>query len=115
MTDAAPAEATQGEREGLPGRRIIVVGPSCAGKTTLAERLAELLGVPFVELDALYWKPGWEESSDEEFVPRVMEATAGDGWVVAAPTIGRRSRRCGRARTLRCGLTCRCASSRGES
>ena len=42
-----------------------------------------MLGVPFVELDALFWKPGWVESSDEEFMPKVAEATAGDGWVVA--------------------------------
>ncbi|MEX0781574.1 MAG: adenylate kinase [Dehalococcoidia bacterium] len=49
----------------------------------MAERLAGLLGVPFVELDALFWKPGWEESSDEEFIEKVRGATAGDQWVVA--------------------------------
>ncbi len=83
MTDAAPADAAPAGSERLQGRRIIVIGPSCAGKSTLGHRLAEFLDVPFVELDALFWKPGWEESTDEEFVPKVLEATAGEGWVVA--------------------------------
>jgi adenylate kinase family enzyme len=69
--------------ESALGRRIVVVGSSCAGKSTLGERLAGLLGVPFVELDALHWKPGWQESTDEEFVPKLAAATESDGWVVA--------------------------------
>jgi adenylate kinase family enzyme len=64
-------------------RRIVIVGSSCAGKSTLGERLAGLLQAPFVELDALHWKPNWQESTDEEFIPKVAAATAGDGWVVA--------------------------------
>ncbi|MGH7752955.1 MAG: adenylate kinase [Gemmatimonadales bacterium] len=64
-------------------RRVIVIGPSCAGKSTLGELLAAVLGVPFVELDALFWKPGWVGSADEEFMPRIKAATDGDGWVVA--------------------------------
>ena len=36
------------------GRRIAVVGPMCSGKSTLAALLAERLGMPFVELDALF-------------------------------------------------------------
>ena len=63
--------------------RIIVVGPSCSGKSTLAESLAGLLDVPFVELDALYWKPGWTHPTDDEFRANLCQATAGDGWVVA--------------------------------
>jgi len=65
------------------GQRIIVVGASCSGKSTLGERLAGLLEVPFVELDALYWKPGWAAPPEEEFRAKLFEATANDGWVVA--------------------------------
>ncbi|MPZ98187.1 MAG: adenylate kinase [Dehalococcoidia bacterium] len=65
------------------GRRVIVIGNTSAGKSTLAERLAGRLGVPFVELDALFWKPGWVEAEDEEFRTRVRDATAGDAWVIA--------------------------------
>ena len=65
------------------GQRVIVVGSSCSGKSTLGERLASLLGVPFVELDALYWKPNWVGTDDDEFKEKIRAATAGDGWVVA--------------------------------
>jgi adenylate kinase family enzyme len=61
----------------------VVVGSTCSGKSTLAQRLAALHGVPFVELDALYWKPGWVGSSDDEFFARIAEATGGDAWVIA--------------------------------
>lgn len=61
--------------------RIVVVGTSGAGKTTLARRLAKLHDVPFVELDALYWDPGWTEVSNETMRARVEAAVSGDGWV----------------------------------
>lgn len=65
------------------GRRVIVLGSSCTGKSTLGARLALLLEVPFVELDALFWKPDWVETPDAEFQEKVLAATAGEGWVVA--------------------------------
>jgi adenylate kinase family enzyme len=65
--------------------RIVVVGTSGAGKTTMAQALAATLAIPHVELDALHWDPGWKALSiadPDEFVRRVTSATAGDGWVV---------------------------------
>lgn len=63
-------------------RRINVVGTSASGKTTLAASLAELVGVPHIELDALHWEPNWTEASDEVMRQRVISAIAADGWVV---------------------------------
>lgn len=68
------------------GERIHVVGNSNAGKTTLASRLSELLGLPLVELDAINWQPGWvglNTTAPSEFEKRVAHATSGDRWVVA--------------------------------
>jgi len=48
----------------------------------VARRAAEALGVPFVELDALHWEPGWQEAPDEVLRERVSEATRGSMWVV---------------------------------
>lgn len=69
--------------DGLP-QRVWICGLSGSGKTTVARRLAAILGVPHVELDALHWRhrPDWGMPSDEEFLPEVREATAGDAWVV---------------------------------
>jgi len=63
-----------------------VIGNSCSGKSTLGERLARVLDVPFVELDAINWQLNWvglNATDPEEFVRRIREATADDGWVVA--------------------------------
>lgn len=62
-------------------RRILIVGNSGGGKTTLARRLGDKLGLPVVYLDTLFWKPGWVESERAEFRARVAEALAGPAWV----------------------------------
>lgn len=62
--------------------RVNVVGTSAVGKSTLAASLAQLLGVPHVELDALHWEPNWTEAADDVLRQRVQAAIAGDGWVV---------------------------------
>jgi adenylate kinase family enzyme len=62
--------------------KIAVIGTSGSGKTTVARELARRLGVPHVELDALYHGPGWTETPVEEFRRRVVAATDADGWVV---------------------------------
>jgi len=62
-------------------RCVNVIGNSCAGKSTFAARLAAAIGVPHVELDVLYWEPGWIEVPREVFRHRVAAATAGSGWV----------------------------------
>ena len=63
-------------------KRIVVVGGSGSGKTTVVGRLAELRDLPYVELDALHWGPNWTPCPDDEFRTLVEDAIAGDGWVV---------------------------------
>ena len=48
--------------------RINVIGTSGSGKSSFSKRLAEKLDVPYIELDALHWKPNWTESTDEELI-----------------------------------------------
>ncbi len=68
----------------LPGlERVVVVGPSGSGKSTLGLRLAETLGSPHVEMDALHWEPGWVEAPDAVVLERLLRATAGPRWVVS--------------------------------
>ena len=64
--------------------RVVVVGTSGAGKSTMARSLSAALGLRFVELDAINWQADWRALDQEdkaEFRRRVAEATAGDGWV----------------------------------
>jgi adenylate kinase family enzyme len=65
--------------------RIVVVGTSGAGKTTLARRIAAQLEIEHIELDAITWLAGWcdlTRSDPEEYLRRVTEATRGEAWVV---------------------------------
>jgi adenylate kinase family enzyme len=64
--------------------RIVVVGTSGAGKTTMAREIAAALDLPCIELDRLNWNPNWEalcETDPNEFVRRVSEAIAANAWV----------------------------------
>jgi hypothetical protein len=62
--------------------RIVVVGSTGSGKTTLARAIAARLDLPYVELDALHWEPNWSEAPDDVFRRRVETALAPGRWVV---------------------------------
>ena len=63
-------------------RRIVVVGTTGCGKTTLARQLAQRLTIPHVELDALHWDPGWTPAPPDLFRERTAQALRGEAWVV---------------------------------
>ncbi len=62
--------------------RVIVIGTSCAGKTTFAERLAKQLGSRHQQIDALYWLPGWTPRPSAEFARILSAAAAEERWVM---------------------------------
>jgi adenylate kinase family enzyme len=64
-------------------RRVAIVGPSGAGKTTLAQHLAAQIDGDVIDLDPLYHGPDWTRSPVPEFRGRVAEATTAERWVVA--------------------------------
>ncbi len=63
-------------------QRVNVVGTSSAGKSTFARRLADLLAAPHVELDRLFWEPGWRPASEDRFQISLQQAIQGDHWVI---------------------------------
>ena len=62
--------------------RVIIIGCGGAGKSTLARKLGEKTGLPVVHLDKLFWKPGWEQVSREEFDELHRQALAEDQWIM---------------------------------
>jgi adenylate kinase family enzyme len=62
-------------------RRIVIMGTTGSGKTTLAAHLARHLGVPRIELDELNWRPNWTMAPREQFRVAVDVATSGPAWV----------------------------------
>ena len=71
------------DAKSFPYTRLVVIGTTSSGKSTLAEKLSQRLALDFVELDALYWQPNWVGTPNDEFAAKVDNATHGDRWVVA--------------------------------
>jgi adenylate kinase family enzyme len=64
-----------------PPQRIVVIGTTGSGKTTLARQISQRLDIPHIELDYLHWEPHWIEVPTEVFRERVEAAIAPDAWV----------------------------------
>ncbi|MEY2476515.1 MAG: hypothetical protein QOG87_1830 [Actinomycetota bacterium] len=63
-------------------QRVSVVGNAGSGKSRLARRLAAILGVPHVELDAIHHLPNWSPIDPDEFLLAVGAIAATDSWVI---------------------------------
>ena len=62
--------------------RIVILGTTGSGKTTLSQRLSRILSVPTVELDAIRHGPNWVETPDDVFRQRVADSLCEDVWIV---------------------------------
>lgn len=62
--------------------RIVIVGTTGAGKTTLSKALSRIMGLPRSELDSFRHEANWVEADDSVFRARVADAINGDQWIV---------------------------------
>jgi adenylate kinase family enzyme len=63
-------------------KRILVLGPSGSGKTYLSRRLAALLKVESIHLDAQFWKPGWVGTPQDQWRDTVAALVRKPAWVI---------------------------------
>ena len=63
-------------------KRLVIIGPGASGKSTLALRLAEVTGLPVVELDKLFWRPGLLPTPRDEWVAAQQRLVLGEGWIM---------------------------------
>ncbi|KAK0488033.1 AAA domain-containing protein [Armillaria luteobubalina] len=64
--------------------RIHIVGNSGTGKSTVAKKLSQILDIPYVSLDSLFWRPNWEETPHAEFKALVSKTMNDNpnGWII---------------------------------
>ena len=63
-------------------KRVLVIGCGGAGKSTLARRMGKVLGLPVIFLDKHFWKPGWVETPQGEWVEILKRLVARDAWIM---------------------------------
>lgn len=64
-------------------KRVLIIGSSGAGKTTLAGKLGAAIGIPVVHLDQLYWQPGWREPDKPTWIETVLKPELEkDSWIM---------------------------------
>ena len=62
--------------------RVLIIGCSGSGKSTLARAMGEKLGLPVIHLDQLWWKPGWENFTREEFDEKLNAVLTESRWIM---------------------------------
>lgn len=77
---AATAEAKAAPPAAL--RRIAILGGGGAGKSTLARRLGDALGLPVIHLDRLVFGPGWTRRETAAMCADLSAALEPGAWIV---------------------------------
>jgi adenylate kinase family enzyme len=63
--------------------RILIYGVTGSGKTTAADRIGEILGLPSHHVDdEIGWLPGWVERPADDQRRLAAEMAAGEVWVI---------------------------------
>jgi adenylate kinase family enzyme len=63
-------------------KRVVIIGRGASGKSTFAKRLGEITGLPVVELDKVFWRPGLIATPPDEWVAAQELLGATKGWIM---------------------------------
>lgn len=63
-------------------KKIMIIGCGGAGKSTLARKLHERLGLTLIHLDKTYWNSGWIETDKETWKKKVEAFAELPEWII---------------------------------
>lgn len=63
-------------------KRIAIIGPGGAGKSTFAKRLGQQLKREIIHLDRLYWRPNWTPTPRQEWVTLQKQLIQPEEWII---------------------------------
>ena len=61
---------------------MIILGPGASGKSALAIRLREITGLPLIELDKVFWRPGLAATPRDQWVKMQQRLVEEDRWIM---------------------------------
>lgn len=63
-------------------KRILVIGSPGAGKTYFSKKLAQILSLPLIHMDNLYWNEKKESITREELINKLNPYLKQDKWII---------------------------------
>jgi hypothetical protein len=63
-------------------KRVVILGRGASGKSTLAVRLGEITGLPVIELDKMFWRPGLVATPRDQWVVVQQRLVAEEKWIM---------------------------------
>lgn len=63
-------------------KRVVIIGPGASGKSTLALQLGEITGLPVVELDKVFWRPGLIETPRDQWMGIQRKLVEEKEWIL---------------------------------
>ncbi len=69
-------------------QKILILGCAGSGKTTLANHLSEICGIPIIYLDREYWSAGWVETEQEVWEEKIGRLVEENSWIMDGNYLG---------------------------
>jgi adenylate kinase family enzyme len=63
-------------------QRVVIIGRGASGKSALAVELAEITGLPVIELDKIFWQPGLVATPRDQWRAIQQELVERERWIM---------------------------------
>jgi adenylate kinase family enzyme len=63
-------------------QRVVILGRGASGKSALAVELAEITGLPVIELDKIFWRPGLVATPRDQWMAIQQELVERERWIM---------------------------------